>query len=101
MYIKPCKHCKSSSHYSFQCFSQRKPIKKLGAKALSWSKFRDNIAIPYLDKTYGHVCRKCGVGGDLDVNHIKSRGSHPELRLALSNLEYLCRSCHRSFTDHT
>ena len=35
-----------------------------------------------------------------DVDHIKNKGSHPELASDLKNLQYLCRGCHRAKTDH-
>lgn len=62
------------------------------------------VAVPYLDKTFGHHCRGCLLDTTLDVDHIKSRGAHPELKYQLSNLQYLCAVapnwCHRNKTDH-
>jgi 5-methylcytosine-specific restriction endonuclease McrA len=99
--VKACKWCGSDMHYQSFCsrrprkpLAQRKPIKKRGTRTIQYEKWRDEVAIPYLDKTYGHNCRKCGVGGKLDVQHIQKRGSHPELKMVLSNVEYLCRLCH-------
>lgn len=45
----------------------------------------------------GHKCVDCGaIDKRLEVNHIKSRVKHPELRLDLANTETLCIDCHRS-----
>lgn len=71
-----------------------KGLRRIGKKTLEYNKWRDEIAIPYLDKTYGHFCFDCGAGGKLDVAHIRGRGSHPELRMILTNVNYMCRSCH-------
>ena len=76
-------------------FKQRKPIKQRGKEYKRWELFREKIAIPYLDKKYGHVCSCCGVGGALDVDHIQNKGSHFDLKYDLSNLQFLCRfPCH-------
>jgi 5-methylcytosine-specific restriction endonuclease McrA len=72
----------------------KKPIKKRGKRTLEYETWRDTVAKPYLDKTYGHVCRDCGATGQLDVEHIKKRGSHPHLKMTLTNVTYLCRPCH-------
>lgn len=74
----------------------RKAIKQEGKQAETWRVFRDKVAIPYLDNKYGHICsvRGCSETENLDVDHIKPRGSHPELRLDVKNLRYLCRAHH-------
>lgn len=92
---------------SSRCFRHkvRSPIKinkrpkQRGKHFYKWVEFRDEVAIPYLDKRYGHVCFCCGVGGKLDVDHIVTRGADPSLRYNLGNLRYACRSCHRKLTD--
>ena len=102
-----CTIC-SGKHYKTFCMQNpKKPIvnrvrriRPTGKEYDRWRKFRDTKAIPYLDKTFGHKCRRCGVTENLDVDHIHGRGSHPQLKYQLSNLQYLCRSCHRLKTDH-
>lgn len=47
-----------------------------------------------------HVCVKCGkLLGDepraIFFSHIKSRGSHPELKMDKNNIELLCSACHK------
>lgn len=88
-----CKLC-GGNHYKTFCFKARKPIKQKGKRTVKYEAFRDNVVRPYLDKTYGHRCVECGATNNLDVQHKQKRGSHPELKMELSNLEYLCRSCH-------
>jgi hypothetical protein len=48
----------------------------------------------------GNVCGRCNQSiqdqGDLTVDHIKARSKYPELALALSNLQVLCRRCNSS-----
>lgn len=92
---KTCKKCAKRS-YGEYCFAHkpRKPINPYGKEAKKWATFRDEVAIPYLDKTQGHYCVCCGRGGKLDVDHIIEKGGHAELKYELSNLEYLCRICH-------
>lgn len=45
----------------------------------------------------GGVCRNCGkraIGKSAHVDHIKSRRTHPELALDITNLQLLCIQCH-------
>jgi len=69
-------------------------MRKIGRRGREYIKWRDEIAIPYLDKTSGHSCNCCGVGGKLDVAHKLKRGSHPHLKMSLENIEWKCRNCH-------
>lgn len=69
----------------------------MGKRAKEYDLWRREVAIPYLDKQ-GHVCALCGKDGALDIDHIKKRGSHPELKMELTNLRYLCRDCHIKVT---
>lgn len=88
--------------YSEYCVRHkpRKPIKQRGKKAIEYEKWRDTIAKPYLDKTFGHRCVDCGAIEGLTVDHIKTRGSRADLKKELSNVQYLCWNCHRDKTDH-
>lgn len=48
-----------------------------------------------------HYCENCGafLGDEARVHffsHIKSKASHPELRLDPSNIELLCMACHHA-----
>lgn len=87
--------------YSDYCF-QHKPKKRIaqkGAKTEAYEEWRDNVAIPYLDRTTGRVCQACFGSRcrnrQLDVDHIKKRGSSPDLKMSLDNVQYLGRfPCH-------
>lgn len=60
-----------------------------------WQKARAEFVKNNPDKR----CAHCGSIAT-DVDHIKKRGSHPELRYVQSNLQWLCRSCH-NLKDNT
>jgi predicted restriction endonuclease len=79
-----------------------KPIPQRGKHYKLWITFRDKVAKPYLDNKYGHVCsvKGCNETTNLDVDHIKNRGSNPNLRYDVKNMQYLCRAHHRAKTDH-
>jgi len=97
-----CIVCGSQYHYQTFCPQKaRKPIRKRGKQTLLYESFRDNIAKPYLDKRYGHVCsvRGCSETENLDVDHIKTRGSRSDLKFDIKNVRYLCRYRHRLVTD--
>jgi predicted restriction endonuclease len=100
--LKPlCKNCDSPYHYQTFCpQKKRKPIAARGKHAKLWEVFRDKVAIPYLDKKYGHVCSVAGCSEtkNLDVDHIKNRGSNPDLRYDVKNCQYLCRAHHAEKT---
>jgi 5-methylcytosine-specific restriction endonuclease McrA len=95
MKAKECAICSSPWHYATFCHMKKNKVpKKQGKEAERWAEFRDETVIPYLDKQFGHTCRCCGKGGKLDVDHINSKGSHPQLKYQISNFQYLCRMCH-------
>lgn len=99
---RPCKYCSSLEHTSFYCrLKPRKKIPQRGKRAIKYDQWRDTVAKPHLDETSGRKCNNCGaVNVQLDVDHIKNRGSRPDLKMNLSNLQYLCRDCHSNKTDH-
>lgn len=106
MASKVCKVCGKRA-YSEYCVRHkpRKPIKvyklpkKRGKRTIEYDKWRDTVAKPYLDKTFGHRCVDCGATEGLTVDHIKNRGSRADLKMKLSNVQYLCWQCHRGKTD--
>ncbi len=56
-------------------------------------KFRDSNA----DYRGFYTCERCGIQTkSIDVDHIKTKGSRPDLRYVTSNKRLLCRSCHIS-----
>lgn len=115
--IKPskCRECGSPFH-SAMYHRPRKVIgvtsvpkrskrpKQIGKATLKYNEWRDTVAKPYLDATFGHVCVTCGLGDYglhiLEVEHKLNRGSHPELKMELSNVQWMGREpCHRQKTD--
>ncbi len=103
MNIKPCKFCSSTYHFPYMCREypkKRKPLKTRGKRTLIYEEWRDNIAIPHLDKTYGHRCSYdgCNETKNLDVDHILKRGSHPKLKMELTNVRWMCRPHHMEIT---
>jgi 5-methylcytosine-specific restriction endonuclease McrA len=102
-----CKKCGKKA-YSELCW-QHKPRASIktnkrptqrGKEYYRYKAFRDDVAVPYLDKNFGHKCRYCGSTDGLQVDHIHNRGSHPQLKYQLSNLQWLCFICHRKKTDN-
>ncbi len=82
----------------------RKAIRQRGKRTIRYEQWRDEVAKPYLDRTFGHLCVACGKGDYgmhiLDVDHKKNRGSHPELIRDLDNVQYLGRiPCHQLKTE--
>ena len=114
--VRRCKDCgteikvyMSTQNRCRDCaLKKSRPIKQRGKQALKWELFRDKVARPHLDKRDGIGCHKCGVMpprradgtyGRHDVQHRLKRGSHPDLKFDVNNLEYLCRDCHIEETD--
>jgi thymidylate synthase (FAD) len=64
-------------------------IAKQGKHAKLWAQARRLFVKNNPDK----ICAHCG-GWATDVDHIKKRSTHPELRYVQSNLQWLCRPCH-------
>jgi 5-methylcytosine-specific restriction endonuclease McrA len=110
-----CTVCSKRS-YSAYCVAHkpRKPIavtsvpkrskrpKQIGKGTLKYNEWRDTVARPYLIATFGEVCAESGCleSNALDIDHIENRGSHPELKMTLSNVQFLCRPHHAQKTDH-
>lgn len=47
----------------------------------------------------GFRCKSCGARGRLEVDHIKSVRTNPELSFDPDNLQALCPSCHTTKTN--
>lgn len=77
-----------------------KPLKPRGKRTLEYEQWRDEVAKPYLDEHFGHVCSKpgCNKTTRLEVDHIQKRGSHPDLKMDLTNVRYLCHTHHLEVT---
>ncbi len=90
-----------------------KPIAQRGKKTIQYERWRDTIARPHLIRVYGNICQECKRPArsyydeetgetkteNLDVAHIKGRGSNHALKMVITNVRLLCRPCHRLETD--
>ena len=67
-----------------------------GKQQIKYEIWRDEIACPFLDETFGHVCsvKDCDITDHLEVDHIINRGSRPDLKMNLDNVQYLCNHHH-------
>jgi hypothetical protein len=76
--------------------------KQIGKGTLKYNEWRDTVARPYLIATFGSRCviTGCSETTGLDVDHIENRGSHPELKMTVSNVQLMCRPHHRAKTDN-
>lgn len=110
---KPCKICSSPWHTPM-FHKERKPLprpmapikrdkrpKQRGKRSYELSDWVSGVARPYLIENYGEVCNVLGCyqANALDVDHVVNKGSHPELRMFLGNVQFLCRPHHREKTD--
>ncbi len=103
--VRSCKICGKNAysdycllHKSRKSITVRKRPNRLGRRAVAYQIWRDDVAIPYLVLHKGYHCAICGSTRALDVDHIKKRGSHPELIKKLDNVRFLCRACHINVT---
>jgi len=95
-----CKICSKRS-YSDYCF-QHKPKKRIeqkGRRTIEYEEWRDTVARPYLITKFGNQCNLCkGVrcnNRQLDVDHKLKRGSSPQLKMDLDNVQLAGRyPCH-------
>jgi 5-methylcytosine-specific restriction endonuclease McrA len=71
-------------------------LKKIGKKGKAWIAFRRKYLDARAEWFGGWICSDCKretMNPDLD--HIKTRGSRPDLVFDESNLRIVCRSCHQ------
>lgn len=84
-------------------WKQSKPIPVKGKVTKRWDKFRADWFKDNPGNWLGlYACHYCGQWfpkAQIDLDHVKNRGSHPELRFDLSNIVMACRPCHRKKTD--
>ena len=84
---------------------KRKAIPKKGKQTILYEEWRDEQARPYLIKKYGEVCAECKGARcgnkQLDIDHIKSRGSNYNLKFSLTNVQFLgSHPCHFEKTNN-
>jgi 5-methylcytosine-specific restriction endonuclease McrA len=98
---RSCTYCGAQEYTQFHCrLKPRKQLrakqgfKKLGKQAIRWMETRNE----WLKRNPGRSwnCYLCGrplTIETLTLDHVKSRGRHPELRYELSNLRPCCEVC--------
>lgn len=81
-----------------------KRIKQQSTKEIAYQTYKETVLRPALIERQGNVCfcchRPAEVNETLDIDHVIGKGPRPDLKRTLSNLVFLCRSCHRNKTDH-
>lgn len=72
-----------------------------GRRAQELAGWIRDVGRPAVIKRDGEKCACCGsTWDDLTVDHIKTKGSRPDLKRDINNLQLLCYVCHRNKTDH-
>lgn len=94
--IRPCVKCKTN-HLIYN----RSKWLCQECEQIETKKRRGDLHSLFLEiwKERSHICNRCGkkLGNDpkpIFFSHIKSRGSHPELKMEKENIELLCEKCH-------
>jgi len=101
--IKPCKICGSDRHY--QTFCPRKPrkpltrtqkplkrtrLKKIGKITRRWFEVRKDWFAIHKGPYFCYISSEPLALEDVQLDHVKSRSRHPELRYDLDNLRPIC-----------
>ena len=81
---------------------KRKRLARVSAKQAAYEKWLINVARPYVINRDGDICRCClRVHYPHDLDHIIGKGTRPDLKKNLDNLQILGRfPCHRLKTDN-
>lgn len=79
-------------------------MRQRSKKKIAYDEWLKAVVRPFVIERDGNNCVCCGraayVDEKLDLDHIKGKGSHPELKRDLDNFQLLCRfPCHRNKTD--
>ena len=75
-------------------------INRYGRRAQEQAEWIREVGRPTIIKRDGEICACCGARDNLTVDHIKTKGSRPDLKRDINNLQLLCFVCHRRKTDH-
>lgn len=103
---KPCKYCEGTDHYSINCFQKpRHAIKKISNKTLNKKQIVDRLwyeTNPPDDKgtwtCYLQLTKQCPIKltrSTIQLEHVKSKVRHPELKFEATNLKPACSWCNR------
>ena len=107
--MSKCTYCESESHTSIMCFNKpRKPLKakkvinRFGKAAAKWIETKNEWIQRHPPDEFGvwvcylqisPLCPKYVNIDNMTLDHVKGRGSHPELKYELSNLKPCCFFC--------
>ncbi len=72
---------------------------QFGRRAQEQSLWIREVGRPAVIERDGETCVCCGATSNLTVDHIKTKGSRPDLKKDIANLQLLCFYCHRLKTD--
>lgn len=105
MKSKECANCGSPWHYKTFCpMTKKKRPRQQSEKEQSYQAWKEEVARPAVIARDGNKCSCCNRPArpkeKLDLDHELGKGSHPELKRDINNLQLLCRfPCHRNKTD--
>lgn len=90
------------NHRNRKAIATKKRPNKQSVKEQGYQAWLRETARPAVIARDGDVCNCCKrVHYPHDLDHVLNKGSHPELKRDISNLQILGRfPCHRNKTDH-
>lgn len=92
---KPMTSTKLSTSKGFKSYKKHRDTVKEKREGLS------EFFAEHVEKTFGKECQECGRplqgGTTIEVAHILSKSSFPEVCTNENNYLYLCHSCHNTF----
>lgn len=90
---KPCKVCNQLGHTQFYCRQKkRKRIDPKGKQYKKWQETRERYLAPKTELLC-YICKKPLTKETATLDHVKPKGSHPELRHDENNLQVCCWQC--------
>lgn len=102
---KTCQVCGERGHSKFYCRKRVYRVKQVSDKQTEYNIWLEDVARPALITRDGNICncckRKPSYEAKLDIDHVIGKGTRPDLKRNLDNLQLLCRfPCHRNKTDN-
>ena len=86
------------SHYALQKQARDRQYDKMVRERDGFYRSAEWLALRALVLSRSPLCAACGrenrVTVATEVHHVLDRRNHPELALAIENLEPLCKACH-------
>lgn len=97
---KPCRYCGKIGHWPYQCSENPKgryKIRAIGKAGLKWEDTRKRWFAENMRGSYAcYICETLMSRDMTTLDHVKPRGSHPELKYDMSNLQVCCGRCQMS-----